>query len=205
MSRKKSKVSLLRALPALALIMMLAGCFGPRGGTVEEKQAYVIDVQNETLEELYARKPEVKERVESAAGYGVFSNLGAKIIIISAGNGFGIVVNNSTGEKTYMRMGELGAGLGLGVKDFRAVFVFHDEDSLNKFVTSGWQWGAEADAAAKSGDKGGAAMVAQKLDRGVDIYQFTEAGITASATVSGTKYWRDNELNDKQDTPASGE
>lgn len=205
MSQKKSKRTLARVLPALALIMIVAGCLGPRGGTIAEKQTYVIDVHNETLKELFAQKPEVKDKVESAAGYGVFSNVGAKIIVISAGNGFGVVVNNATGEKTYMRMGELGAGLGIGVKDFRAVFVFHDEDSLNQFVTSGWQWGAEADVAAKSGDKGGAATAVKNIERGVDVYQFTEAGITASATVSGTKYWRDKELNDQQDPPASEE
>jgi hypothetical protein len=29
-----------------------------------------------------------------------------------------------------MKMGSAGIGLGLGVKDFRAVFVFHDKEKL---------------------------------------------------------------------------
>jgi len=36
------------------------------------------------------------------------------------------VKNNKTGKYTYMKMGELGIGLGLGVKDFRAIFIFSD-------------------------------------------------------------------------------
>ena len=198
MSQKKSKVSWLWMLPCLSLIMVFAGCFGPRGGTIDEKQAYVIDVHDETLEELYQNKPEVKARVETAAGYGVFSNVGAKVFLLSFGNGFGIVVNNETDEKTYMRMGELGAGLGFGLKDFRAVFVFHDQEAFDQFVNRGWQWGAEADIAAKSGDKGGAIAAAKNIKRGVDVYQFTEAGVTASATVNGTKYWRDKRLNEQE-------
>lgn len=198
MSQIKSNITIFQVLTSLVLIMMITGCLGPKGSTVEEKQAYVIDVHDETLQELYVQKPEVKEKVENAAGYGVFSNIGAKFFLLSAGNGFGVVVNNTTDEKIYMHMGEIGAGLGFGLTDFRAVFVFHNENSFNKFITSGWQWGAEAEAAAKSGDKGGAATAAKNIDSDVDIYQFTEAGVTASATVSGTKYWRDKELNEEE-------
>ena len=31
-----------------------------------------------------------------------------------------------------MKKGEVGIGLGLGVKDFRAVFVLHDHDTLHR-------------------------------------------------------------------------
>ena len=30
---------------------------------------------------------------------------------------------------------------------------------------------------------------------GMTIYQMTEAGVVLSATVSGTKYWKDSSLN----------
>jgi len=184
------------ACTIIALALILGGCLGPKGATIPEKRVYVLGVHDQTLQELYRRKPEVQKRVEDAAGYGVFSNVGAKVFLLSAGHGFGMVVNNKTGEKTYMKMAEIGAGLGLGLKDFRAVFVFHDEDSLDYFVTKGWQWGGEAEAAAKSGEKGGSAVAAADIQRGVDVYQFTEAGVALSATVNGTKYWRDKKLNE---------
>ena len=36
-----------------------------------------------------------------------------------------------------MRMGEVGIGLGAGIKDFRAVFVFHDRAALERFLDVG--------------------------------------------------------------------
>lgn len=54
-----------------------------------------------------------------------------------------------------MKMGSAGAGVGLGVKDFRAVFIFYDKKLLTSFVEKGWEFVGQADAAAKSGEKGG--------------------------------------------------
>jgi hypothetical protein len=40
------------------------------------------------------------------------------------------VRDNKTGRDTYMKMGEVGVGLGVGIKDFRAVFVFHSPEVM---------------------------------------------------------------------------
>jgi lipid-binding SYLF domain-containing protein len=93
-----------------------------------------------------------------------------------------------------MKMGEVGLGLGLGVKDFRAVFVFDNQATFNRFVESGWEFGAHADAAAKAKDKGGA-VGGEVLIDGITIYQLTESGLALQATIKGTKYWKDDELN----------
>ena len=55
----------------------------------------------------------------------------------SFGGGYGVAKSNKTGKHTYMNMGEVGIGLGLGAKDFRAVFVFHNADAMNRFVEHG--------------------------------------------------------------------
>ena len=190
----------MRKITVLGLILAItaaAGCVSPKGATVSEKRASVLTMRDETLADLYARKPELKKRVEGAAGYGSFSNIGTNIIFTTTGSGYGIVVNNKTGEKTYMKMAELGLGLGLGIKDFRAVFVFHNEDVLNKFVNKGWKFGAEADVAAKSGEKGGAVGAAGVSGSAIEVYQLTKTGIALQASIVGTKYWRDKDLNAK--------
>ena len=48
---------------------------------------------------------------------------------------------------------------------------------------------------AKSGDKGGAANVAGDITENMEIYQFVESGIALQATLAGTKYWKDKDLN----------
>ncbi len=133
--------------------------------------------------------------IAEAPGYAVFSNANVNIIFASFGGGYGVVKNNTTGKHTYMKMGELGIGIGLGVKDFRAIFIFHDKATMNKFIESGWQVGGHADAAAVADDKGVGAVGGEVLIDNITIYQLTKTGLALQATVKGTKYWKDDELN----------
>jgi lipid-binding SYLF domain-containing protein len=94
-----------------------------------------------------------------------------------------------------MKMASGGLGIGLGVKDFRGIFVFTSRDALEQFVNSGWDASAQADAAAKAGDKGAAWAGAVDVAPGVKLYQITENGLALQATIQGTKYWKDAELN----------
>jgi len=185
-----------KILVMLALIaVIVAGCRGPEGATVGEKRADVFKTRNGMLTELYEEKPETKAKIAEAAGYGTFSNININLFLASTGNGYGVVHNNDTGEDTYMRMAMVGVGFGLGVKDFRAIIIFKNQDALKTFVDKGWEFGGHADAAAKAGDKGGAVNVAGDITSGMEIYQFTESGIALQATIAGTKYWKDKDLN----------
>ena len=134
-------------------VLAAAGCTSPKGASVTEKRANIDSMHVKALADLYRARPELKKKVENAAGYGVFTNIGTAIIFVTTGSGYGTVVNNRTGEETYMKMAGVGVGLGLGVKDFRAVFVFNNQDVLKKFIYSGWEFGSEAEAAA-SGESG---------------------------------------------------
>jgi lipid-binding SYLF domain-containing protein len=179
------------------LLLGAGGCMSAKGETLQEKRDYALDMQSSVLQELYEQKPEARAKVESAAGYGVFTNLGSKIFLLATGSGYGVVHDNKTGKDTYMKMIEVGGGVGLGIKKFKAVFVFNDADAMRDFLESGWEFGGDADAAAKAGDTG-AAGTAQgttgELD-GLEIYQFTDSGIALSATAAGTKYYKDDKLN----------
>jgi hypothetical protein len=54
--------------------------------------------------------------------------------------------------------------------------------------------GSSTDLTAKAGGQGSAGATAATRS-GMEIYQFTESGVSFQATVSGTKYWKDSELN----------
>lgn len=179
----------------LTIAVILMGCATPKGVSKQEQRNYVQKMKEETLAKLYAEKPETKGMIKKAAGYGVFSNIGTHIFLLAGGSGYGIVVDNSTGHGTYMKMRSVGLGLGLGVKDFRAVFIFKNKRVLNEFIEKGWEFGGQADAAAKSGDKGGAVGGEAYVESGIMIYQLTEAGVALQATIAGTKYWKDKDLN----------
>jgi lipid-binding SYLF domain-containing protein len=95
--------------------------------------------------------------------------MGVKILVAGSGNGKGIAVNNKTKHETFMKMPQVQAGLGMGVKKFRVVFVFDDKKALDSFVNSGWQLGGQSTAAAKTGDKGGSMAGAASVSEGVRI------------------------------------
>ena len=178
-------------------VVLSTGCVGPQGHSMASRRDYVQRMKQETLDELYARKPDTREKIQQAAGYGVFSNIGFTAIFVGAGNGYGVVVDKSGGKETYMRMFSGSAGLGLGVKDFRVVFVFYDRPTLEKFVRQGWEFAAEGEASGKLSDKGGAAGAQGTLTQAMEIFQITENGISASATVAGAKFWWDGDLNNE--------
>ena len=102
----------------------IVGCATPKGATREEQTNYVMEMRDKTLSELYKLKPGTETMIETAAGYGVFSNVSSYLLYINAGNGYGVVIDNETGKRTYMKMAQAGIGLGLGVKDFRVIFIF---------------------------------------------------------------------------------
>ena len=113
---------------------------------------------------------------------------------MSTGSGFGVVTSKKGKETTYMKMASLGGGLGLGLKDFRAVIIFRNHDDMQKFIDQGWEFSAQADAAFKSGAKGDAFSAAKSADLDVITYQLTESGAALQATLQGTKYWKHKDL-----------
>jgi lipid-binding SYLF domain-containing protein len=165
------------------------------GDTRSDGQQYARSMAADTLQRLYAIKPAAKSKIEHAAGYAVFTNTGVKILVAGTGVGKGIAVNNKTKHETFMKMLELQAGLGLGIKKFSVIFVFDNDQVLNSFINSGWQLGAQANVSAKSSTKGGDLSGAIAVADGIWMYQMTDKGLSAEITAKGTKYYKDSDLN----------
>ena len=187
-------------------VVLFAGCATIKGNNIAEQRQSVLDIRDKTLVRLYDEQPVAKEQIKGAAGYGIFSNINTNIFLLSTGSGYGVVTDNESGKHTYMKMMTLGGGLGLGLKDFRAVIIFRKREDMERFVEKGWEFGGQADAALKSGDKGAAYSAAKTVDFDIITYQLTENGAALQATLQGTKYWKHKDLNfsAKQGTPKDG-
>ena len=184
----------LYALCTLLLSALLtAGCAAP-GQTRDDQRRHIDTTEQRVLKQLYQLKPDLRSDVARAPGYAVFSNVNVNLLLASASTGYGVAIDNRSGRRTYMKMGELGVGLGFGVKDFRALFLFDSPEVLQRFVDSGWSFGGHADAAAKAQDKG-AAIGGEMVVDGMRVFQLTESGIALQATLKGTKFWKDPDLN----------
>jgi lipid-binding SYLF domain-containing protein len=161
----------------------------------EEKREKTRKMAAESLQKLYTLQPSSQAAIQKAAGYAVFDNMGVNVLLLSTARGSGLAVNNKSKQETFMKMGSVGAGLGMGVKDYIVVFVFENDKALTQFLDSGWSGSAQADAAAKAGEKGGAYSGAAEVAPGVWIYQITKNGLALQLTLQGTKYYKDDKLN----------
>ncbi|MDO9207035.1 MAG: hypothetical protein Q7T91_02175 [Sulfuricurvum sp.] len=185
--------SLWMILVGVVAIVMFSGFWS--GKTVDQQRADRLQSSNETLQLLYKHAPEAKEMIANAYGYAAFSNVGVNLVLLSAEGGTGVAHDNKTGKKTYMNMASGGVGFGLGIKDFRAIFLFENKAVFDRFVNEGWEANAQADAAAKLADKGDAINLAITVAPGIRLYKLTQNGLALQATIQGTKYWKDAEMN----------
>jgi lipid-binding SYLF domain-containing protein len=192
-----AKIKTLRSRSRItaALICALALTTHAASAQIEQKQQDIRTMSQNTLQALYKADPDSKAIVEKAAGYAVFTNLGIKILVAGSGNGKGVAFDNKTRRETFMKMIELQAGLGMGIKKFQVVFVFDNIKAFNSFVNFGWQFGAQSTAAAKTTNKGAAMSGAVSVSDGVWIYQLTDKGLALELTAKSTKYYKDNDLN----------
>jgi len=181
----------------LLSVAILSVSSAAMAGKTEKKRQKILTMRQETLVELFETRPQAKAEIDDAEGYAVFSNIGVQVLFIGGGGGRGVVHDNKSDIDTYMKMGTASVGIGLGVKDFRAVFIFHDRKALDKFIDKGWDFAGEADAAARGGDKGGEIGEGASFRKKVSVYQFTKNGLALQASLHGTKYWKDKKLNRK--------
>jgi len=179
-------------------VILLAGGLARAGDSPDEKRTKTRKMAAQTMQDLYKLEPTAQGVIQKAAGYAVFNNMGTNILLLSTARGSGIAVNSKTKQETFMKMISAGAGLGIGVKDYRVVFVFGTEKALNQFLNSGWSGSAQSDAAAKAGDKGAAYSGAVEVAPQVYVYQITKNGVALQLTLQGTKYYKDDDLNKSQ-------
>jgi lipid-binding SYLF domain-containing protein len=162
---------------------------------VAQQRADILKQNDQIMRRLYRLEPHAKELVAKSAGYATFSNFGMKIFVAGGGSGSGVVIRQNNDKPVYMKMVEVQAGLGVGIKSFSVIFVFETEKALNSFINSGWEFGGQATAAAKYESKGGAYEGATNVSEGVWMYQLTDNGLAAEITAKGTKYYKDSDLN----------
>ncbi len=194
----KTKKVLKWAATLLFLLVFAVGCAGTKSKSQTEKDAARDSLRamtERTLAKLYQDEPAAKGAVADAAGYAVFSDFGFKVLFMGGAHGKGLAVNKTTKQETFMKMLELQPGLGVGAENYHLVFVFENPDAFNTFVTSGWELGTNAMAAAKDKSEGGGSAGAVSFSHGVKLYQLSNTGAIVGVSITGAKYYKDDDLN----------
>jgi len=160
-----------------------------------QKRQQVREMARDALSSLYEVAPGARSAIDHAAGFGVFSAFGIKILFAGGGTGSGVVVNNRTHRDIFMKMVKVQAGLGFGASKDRLIFVFETQNALRDFVSQGWDFGGQAALSAMVAERGGTFTGAVSVSPGVYLYQLTDTGLSASLTLSGTKFFKDPDLH----------
>ena len=143
-----------------------------------------------TLKSLLESDSGAQDLFAQAAGVAVFAVTKAGFFVTGAG-GSGVAVNQSTGERVYMRTGSAGIGVSLGAQKYDLVIMFEDAAHLARFMDGGWDSSATATAAA---GQEGTNLTTSFFD-GVAFFQITDKGLMAAAEVAGTRFWVADTLN----------
>ena len=187
----------LRTIVQVFAVVLVTAAVLSAKDTPDQKREKSRQMAAQTLQDLYKLQPAAQGAIQKSAGYAVFSNVGVNVLLLSTAHGVGIAVDSKTKQETFMKMISAGAGLGMGAKDYRVIFVFENEKALGQFLNSGWAADAQTDAAAKTGTSGAAYSGAVQVTSGVWVYQITKKGLALQLTLQGTKYSKDDELNKK--------
>ena len=184
----------IKVISVLTIILIMFSGFWSGKDRYQQKEERLIH-SIKTMQLLYKHMPQTRRMVANAYGFATFSNVGVNFAAISGEGGEGLAHNNRTGKNTYMNMASGGIGFGMGIKEFHSVFLFSNRKAYENFVHHGWEGNAGADAAVKLDNQGEALNVALTVAPGVKLYKLTQSGLALQATIHGTKYWKDGDLN----------
>ena len=182
-------------MTALVLCLMTTSTLAADADKIVKERAKIEELSAKALENLYEKVPSAQNVIENCYAYATLSNTGMKLGIFGDAHGRGLAVNNETGERLYMRMKEVGLGLGLGVKEYDLIFVIGTEPAWNSFISGDIKFATSAEAAASDGVTGDSIEGASIAAKGIWVYQMTKKGLTLDASIKGTKIYPDKKLN----------
>jgi lipid-binding SYLF domain-containing protein len=157
---------------------------------IEAKRSQVDATAGAALDQLLKNNANAKALYDKSYGWAAFDNLKLGFFF-SGGGGKGEAVEKATGKKTYMNMGSAGFGLAFGGKKYEVIFLFQTKAAFDAFVNNGWQ--AQGSASGTAGTAQGGAQTG--FVNGMAIYQISSTGLMANVDLTGSKYFKDKELN----------
>lgn len=158
--------------------------------TPAQARAEIDQMAKSTLAKLFKEAKGARAVYDNSAAYAVFDSRRMSFMITTE-FGAGVAVDKKSGKRTYMKMATGGVNIGYGAQLLQFVFMFPSKQSFNEFITDGWDAGADAGATAGKASEG----MGLELNNGTRVYELNEKGLALSATLTGTKYWKDDELN----------
>ncbi|MCR5758113.1 MAG: hypothetical protein K6F95_09425 [Selenomonas sp.] len=186
----------------LALCLLTsAGVASAAKKTVEQERAEINQLSQKALSNLYQQKPKAKNIIQGCYAYATLSSSSVKLGLLGDARGRGLAINHHTGEKVYLRMKQMGLGLGLGATEYDLIFLIANEEAWKSFVIGKTRFLGNAAATAKDGVSGGSYDGADYVANGIWMYKITKKGLALEVSLNGTKIYADKKLNASNKNP----
>ena len=193
--KRANRMVMMSLLATLTLGLCACALTPKTASQIQDQRDDIRETANGTLNKVYRSYPDARSEIQRAAGYAVFTNFGFKFMFMGSSKGAGVAVNNATQREIFMKMFELSPGYGFGVQKFACVFVFETSAALDSFVNSGWEFGGSTTAALQTSTQGIGGRLGVSVAPGVTMYQLSEEGAIVGISITGAKYYKDEELN----------
>jgi len=177
---KRRLAQLTELLSIVLVVTLLNACATLSADEQQEKRTELNEMSDKAIATLLETRPETAELLEQCLGYAVIKMQITKIPVFGAGGGYGVVKDERTGIRSYIKVSRFEIGGGLGAQRYKVIIFFSDEKLLARAIAGTWHFDAGAEAAA--GDETMEANV-KKADEGYRAFKIGESGAVATVTV----------------------
>ncbi|QWD96175.1 hypothetical protein [Polynucleobacter sp. MG-6-Vaara-E2] len=161
---------------------------------IQKRQA-TIEMAKTGLDALIKQNPKVKEEIEKAPGYAVFSATNINVVLIVIARGEGVLYDKRRKEPVFMQDMKTGEGLGAGYQTQYQIVIFKTTSAIDQFLLTsidGQKGGIDVDANFSAGSGG----TIRSFNPDITIYTVGLSGYDLQANYGGTLYLVDQQLND---------
>jgi lipid-binding SYLF domain-containing protein len=171
----------IQTISAISIALAVGiGC----GSTKPKSTSEQVELESEardTIAQMEARMPGLRDSLQNARGYAVFPEIGKGGLIVGGAHGHGVLFEHGQ-IVGYVKMNEASIGLQAGGESFGELIVFYDQESLADIKDGNFEMGAKASVVAL--DEGAGAGM-QPIEQGTAVYILPRGGLMADVSVSG--------------------
>ena len=132
---------------------------------------------------LLKQRPDLAANLQSLPGYAVITVSSTKIPGVGTAIGYGVVVDNRSTQKSYVKLTQFELGSGLGAEKAKYVILFKSERLLGSLAKGGWRLGTGADLTATAKDPNNTQQISSRSGKGYEVFKLTESGVLATITI----------------------
>ncbi|ANJ00195.1 hypothetical protein A8O14_08955 [Polynucleobacter wuianus] len=160
-----------------------------------QKRQATIQMAKTGLDTLIKQNPKIKQDIEKAPGYAVFSTTNVNVVLIVVARGEGVLYDKRRKEPVFMQALKTGEGLGAGYQDQYQIAIFKTTSAIDQFLLTsidGHHGGMDVDANFSAGSGG----TIRSFNPDITFYTVGLSGYDLQANYGGTLYLVDQQLND---------